>query len=108
MCVLAVEVAAYSTWCRVYVGYSIAIAVELNWHTTRMKTRGSVVSLTFIFPRPPEDKKKKKEEKNVGCCCSVRRIVLTPACCGCQQTTLFGVVSRAPLEAPTPELECLV
>ena len=32
---------------------------ELNRHTTRMKIRGSVVSLSFIFPHPPEDERKK-------------------------------------------------
>ena len=30
-------------------------------HTTRMKICGSVVSLSFIFPHPPEDRKKKKK-----------------------------------------------
>ena len=29
-------------------------------HTTRMKIRGSVVSLCFIFPHPSEDEEKKK------------------------------------------------
>ena len=33
----------------------VAKATELNRHTTRMKIRGSVVSLSFIFPHPPED-----------------------------------------------------
>ena len=35
---------------------------ELNRHTTRMKIRGSVVSLRFIFSHLPEDKKKKKKK----------------------------------------------
>ena len=40
----------------------VAKATELNRHTTRMKIRGSVVSLSFsfLFPHPPEDKKRKK------------------------------------------------
>ena len=29
----------------------------------RMKIRGSVVSLSFLFPHPPEDRKKKKKKK---------------------------------------------
>ena len=29
-------------------------------HTTRMKIRGSVVSVCFFFPDPPEDGEKKK------------------------------------------------
>ena len=28
-----------------------------------MKIRGSVVSLSFIFPHPPEDKKKKRQRR---------------------------------------------
>ena len=37
-----------------------AKATELNRHTTPMKTRESVVSLSFIFPHPPEDGEEKK------------------------------------------------
>ena len=33
----------------------IAKAIELNRQTTCMKIRGSVVSLSFICPHPPED-----------------------------------------------------
>ena len=33
----------------------IAKAIELNRHTTCMKIRGSVVSLSFVFPHLPED-----------------------------------------------------
>ena len=35
-------------------------AIELNRHTTCMNMHGSVVSLSFIFPHPPED--------NIYCC----------------------------------------
>ena len=40
----------------------VANAIELNRHTTCMKIRGSVVSLSFIFPHPPENEKKKKKK----------------------------------------------
>ena len=43
------------------VSEAAAKATELNRHTTRMKTRGSVVSYSFTFPHPPEDEKKKKK-----------------------------------------------
>ena len=41
----------------------LANAIELNRHTTCMKKRGSVVSLSFIFPHPPEHKKQNKKVK---------------------------------------------
>ena len=46
--------------------YNVAKATELNRHTTRMKIRGSAVSLSFSFPHSPEDeiKNKKKYFKN--------------------------------------------
>ena len=34
---------------------NVRLITELNRHTTRMKIRGRVVSLSFIFPHPPED-----------------------------------------------------
>ena len=42
----------------------VAKATELNRHTTRMKMRGSVVSLSFIFffSHPPEDKNNIEKE----------------------------------------------
>ena len=41
-------------------------SIELNRHTTRMEIRGSVVSLSFTFPHPPEDIKKKKKIQSPG------------------------------------------
>ena len=41
----------------------IANEIELNWHTTYMKIRGSVVSLRFIFYSSAEVKKGKKYNK---------------------------------------------
>ena len=37
----------------------------------KLKMRGSVVSLSFIFPHPPEDKKKKKLSGRLAVSCCV-------------------------------------
>ena len=38
--------------------------VYYNQRRALMKIRESVVSLSFIFPHPPEDKQEKKKKKN--------------------------------------------
>ena len=41
--------------------HQLVIVKVVETHATCMKIRGSVVSLSFIFPHPPEDENKNKE-----------------------------------------------
>ena len=77
--------------------YGIRDTFELNRHTTRIKIRGSVVSLSFIFPHPPEDEKKKNYYRMYWIQCTVE-----------DPQYGDGVPERhdrlTPLELPSPSL----